>query len=410
MPTFRYSGRDASGAQVSGDLEVASSELAASLLAGRGIIPLRIEAQPEAEAERAPWRLFGERGHLTLTELQIFSQQMHALLRAGLPILRSLGAIQESATRPPVAQLMGDIGASLDQGNELSAALRRHPDDFPSLYVAMVRVGEQTGRLDTVLKRLAEWLAFERDTRERVKAAVRYPTFVVIAMMAAMLVINLFVIPRFANVYQSMQVELPLITRVLIGFSGFMIAWWPLMLAAAAAAVFGFRRWRVSEAGGLAWDRLMLRVPVIGRILHNAALGRFARSMSMALRSGVPVPQSIHLIAQAVGNAFMSRRLERVRTGIERGESLHRACAAAGVFNPLVLQMISVGEESGTLDEMLEHMADFYAHDVDYDLKRLSSAIEPILIVLLGGMVLVLALGVFLPIWDLGQAAMRRGA
>lgn len=410
MPTFRYSGRDASGAQVSGDIEVASSELAASLLAGRGIIPLRIEAQAEAESGRASMRLFGDGGHMTLTELQIFSQQMHALLRAGLPILRSLGAIQESATRPNVARLMGDIGASLDQGNELSAALRRHPDDFPTLYVAMVRVGEQTGRLDTVLKRLAEWLAFERDTRERVKAAVRYPTFVVIAMMAAMLVINLFVIPRFANVYQSMQVELPLITRVLIGFSGFMTAWWPMMLAGLAAAFYGFRRWRASEAGALSGDRLMLRMPVIGRILHNAALGRFARSMSMALRSGVPVPQAIHLIAQAVGNAFMSRRLERVRTGIERGESLHRACAAAGVFNPLVLQMISVGEESGTLDEMLEHMADFYAHDVDYDLKRLSSAIEPILIVLLGGMVLVLALGVFLPIWDLGQAAMRRGA
>jgi MSHA biogenesis protein MshG len=189
-----------------------------------------------------------------------------------------------------------------------------------------------------------------------------------------------------------------------------MTAWWPMMLAGLAAAFYGFRRWRASEAGALSGDRLMLRMPVIGRILHNAALGRFARSMSMALRSGVPVPQAIHLIAQAVGNAFMSRRLERVRTGIERGESLHRACAAAGVFNPLVLQMISVGEESGTLDEMLEHMADLYAHDVDYDLKRLSSAIEPILIVLLGGMVLVLALGVFLPIWDLGQAAMRRGA
>jgi MSHA biogenesis protein MshG len=408
MPTYAYQGRDLSGAAVSGNLEVPSPDAAAAILMGRGITPVRIE-QTTSARERAARLGFGSTAGMTSDELQLFSRQLHALLRGGLPILRSLASMAESATRPAVAKLLGDLCSGLDQGRELSTAMARHPNDFPALYVAMVRVGEQTGRLDDILKRLAVWLEFDRKARERVKAALRYPSFVVAAMAIAMVVVNLFVIPRFAGVYKSMKVELPWMTRLLIGFSDLMIAWWPLLLAGAVGGALAFRAWRRTDPGRLAWDRLTLLLPIAGRILRHAALARFARSLAMSLRSGVPASQGIQLVASTVGNAFMAERFDRLRAGIERGESLLRGCAATGVFTPMVLQMIAVGEESGSLDEMLEHVAEFYEEDVDYDLQRLSSAIEPVLILLLGGVILVLALGVFLPIWDLGKAALTRG-
>ncbi len=408
MPTFAYTGRDNAGAPVSGSIDVGTREMAASMLLGRGVIPLSIEST-SATGRTASGFSLGADKHLTLEELQIFSRQLQALLRGGLPILRALGSMQESATRPALARLFGDLCSSLDQGRELSAAMARHPNHFPALYVAMVRVGEQTGRLDDVVRRLADWLEFERKTRERVKSALRYPSFVILAMAIALVVVNLFVIPRFATVYQTMRVDLPWMTRLLIGMSNFTLNWWPAILAGCAAGIFGFRGWRRSIDGALVWDRIVLRLPIAGRILRNAALARFSRSLAMGLRSGLPAAHAVQLVAQAVGNAFVAQRLERVRSGIERGESLLRSCTATGVFTQMVLQMVAVGEESGTLDEMLDHVADFYEQDVDYDLQRLSSAIEPILIVVLGAIVLVLALGVFLPIWDLGKAALGKG-
>ncbi len=408
MPTYAYQGRDLSGAAVSGNLEVPSPDAAAAILMGRGITPVRIE-QATSARERAARLGFGSTAGMTSEELQLFSRQLHALLRGGLPILRALGSMQESATRPAIARLLADLCASLDQGRELSAAMARHPRDFPTLYIAMVRVGEQTGRLDEILARLAAWLEFDRKSRERVKAALRYPSFVLAAMAIALVVVNVFVIPRFAGVYKSMRVELPWMTRALIGFSDFVLGWWPALLALVVGGAFAFRAWRRTDAGRVAWDRLTLRLPIAGRILRHAALARFARSLSMSLRSGLPASLGIQLVAHTVGNEFMASRFERLRTGIERGESLLRGCAATGVFTPMVLQMIAVGEESGTLDEMLEHVAEFYEEDVDYDLQRLSAAIEPVMILLLGGVVLVLALGVFLPIWDLGKAALGRG-
>ena len=407
MPTFSYTGRDSSGAAVSGSIDVGTREMAASMLLGRGVIPLSIESAGAAGKPASGFSLGADKS-LTLEELQIFSRQLQALLRGGLPILRALSSMQESATRPALARLFGDLCSSLDQGRELSAAMARHPNHFPTLYVAMVRVGEQTGRLDDVVRRLADWLEFERKTRERVKSALRYPSFVILAMAIALVVVNLFVIPRFATVYQTMRVDLPWMTRLLIAMSNFTVNWWPAILAGCAGGIFGFRGWRRSIEGALVWDRIVLRLPIAGRILRNAALARFSRSLAMGLRSGLPAAHAVQLVAQAVGNAFVAQRLERVRSGIERGESLLRSCTATGVFTPMVLQMVAVGEESGTLDEMLDHVADFYEQDVDYDLQRLSSAIEPILIVVLGAIVLVLALGVFLPIWDLGKAALGK--
>jgi MSHA biogenesis protein MshG len=244
--------------------------------------------------------------------------------------------------------------------------------------------------------------------RNQVKSALRYPIFVIMAMAVAIVVINLFVIPEFAKVYKGFNAELPALTKVLIGFSNFMVASWPMLLALLIAAIFAFRRYTQTTAGRYAWDSAKLGIPVAGKIVLKATLARFARSFALSMRSGLPVVQGLSLVAQTVDNTFVAGKIEKMRTGVERGESVLRTALGAEIFTPVVLQMLMVGEESGALDDMMEEIAEMYQREVEYELKTLGAQIEPILIICLGVLVLILALGVFLPIWDLGQAALRK--
>jgi MSHA biogenesis protein MshG len=286
--------------------------------------------------------------------------------------------------------------------------MARHPGVFGPFYLAMIRVGEMTGRLTEAFARLAEHIEFELDVRARVKQALRYPTMVLIAIAIAMVVINLFVIPTFATVFAGFKAQLPAMTRLLLGISAFTVAWWPLLAAAVIGGIWGTRVWLATPAGRYAWDKAKLKLPIAGPIVLKATLARFARSFAMASKSGVPITRSMSVVAQTVDNAFIGQRIEQMREGVERGESLSRCAAAAGVFTPVVLQMIAVGEETGELDTLLVEVAQMYERETDYAIKGLSASIEPVLLTIIGAMVLVLALGVFLPLWNLGQAAAGR--
>jgi MSHA biogenesis protein MshG len=232
--------------------------------------------------------------------------------------------------------------------------------------------------------------------------------FVVAAMAVALLVVNLWVIPAFAQVYKGFGAELPLMTRVLIGFSDFMVAWWHVLIVAAVGAGVGFHWYVGTPAGEYRWDRFRLGLPIAGQIVRKATLSRFARSFALATKSGVPIIQALSTVAQTVDNAYIADRIEGMRAAVERGESVLRAAIGTGVFTPVVLQMIAVGEETGALDDLMQEIAEMYQREVEYDLKTLSQQIEPILIVMLGILVLILALGIFLPIWDLGKTAMHK--
>jgi MSHA biogenesis protein MshG len=348
------------------------------------------------------------RKKVTSIDVQLFSRQIYTLLKSGVPIMRGLAGLQESAISTSFARIIKDLRDSLDAGRELSIAMGRHPAVFTPFYLSMVKVGEMTGRLEEVFLRLFDHLEFDRDMRDRVKTALRYPTFVVVAMLVAMVVVNVFVIPKFAAVFKSFGAELPLMTRVLLATSEFTVAWWPVLLSAGVVAVFGFRAWTRSSQGRLTWDRHKLRLPVAGKIIHKATMARFARSFALSMRSGVPIVQALTVVSQTADNAFLSSRIEQMRDGVERGESILRTSTAANVFTPIVLQMIAVGEETGSLDDLMDEIAQMYEREVDYELKTLSSQIEPILISFLGAMVLVLALGIFLPIWDMGSAALHK--
>jgi MSHA biogenesis protein MshG len=287
--------------------------------------------------------------------------------------------------------------------------LARHSTLFGGFYISMIRVGEMTGRLTEVFLRLNEHMEFERDVRERIKQAMRYPIFVMIAMAIAVIILNIFVIPVFAKVFAGFNAQLPLITRGLIGFSNWTLAWWPLLIALTVGGTVMVRSYLRTPEGRYRWDARKIKLPIVGDIVLKATLARFARSFALSSQSGVPLVQALTVVAQTVDNTFIGSRIEQMRDGIERGESISRCAAATGVFTPVVLQMINVGEETGELDNLLFEIAAMYERDTDYAIKGLSAAIEPILLGVIAALVLLLALGVFMPLWNMGQAAMGKG-
>ena len=408
MPTFAYKARNAAGQAVEGTLDGAASGAVVDVLRGMGLTPVEIKERQAVAAKKTAsgGGLFSQR--VTHIDLLLFSRQMHTLLKSGVPIMRALAGLQDAAINPEMKRVIGEVRESLEAGRELSQALARHPRVFSPFYLSMIRVGEATGLLDEVFLRLFEHLEFERYMREQVKSALRYPMFVVLAMAAAIVVVNLFVIPAFAKVFAGFGAQLPLMTRVLLAFSNFMVDYWPMLLGGVVISIFLFRSWLATAAGRYAWDRASLRFPIAGKILHKAALSRFARSFSLGIHSGVPVMQALSNSAQTVGNTFVARSVESMRESVERGESLLRAAITSGIFTPVVLQMVAVGEESGAVDDMMNEIGDMYRQEVEYELKTLSQQIEPILIVMLGVLVLILALGIFLPMWDLGKVAIKR--
>ncbi len=410
MSSFTWKGRNARGELVEGVIDADDDAAVADQLLATGVSPVAIAAKAHVigAATGNAWQAL-RAAPVSTEDVLLFSRQMFTLQRAGVPILRALAGLQASTPKAALVALLADLRASLDQGRELATAMARHPAVFDGFYLAMIRVGEMTGRLTESFERLASHLEFELDVRARVKQALRYPSMVLVAIAIALVVVNVFVIPTFANVFAGFKAELPLMTRVLLGFSSFTVRWWPLLLAAGVGGAWGVRAYVATPTGRYKWDRLKLRLPIAGPIIMKATLARFARSFAMASRSGVPITRAMTVVSQTVDNAWMGQRIEQMRDAVERGESITRCATAAGFFTPIVLQMIAVGEETGELDSLLIEIAQMYERETDFAIKGLSSAIEPVLLTVIGAMVLVLALGVFLPLWNLGQAAKGGG-
>jgi MSHA biogenesis protein MshG len=410
MALYEWRGRNNRGEAVNGQLEAMTENGVADQLRAIGVVPVHIAAAKVVSEEKTEGLLARlNRKPIVDEDLMVFSRQMYTLNKAGVPILRAFSGLQASANKPAMVDLLKDIRSSLDQGRELSAAMARHQNLFGGFYISMIRVGEMTGRLTEVFLRLNEHMEFEKDVRERIKQAMRYPIFVMIAMAVAVIILNIFVIPVFAKVFAGFNAQLPLLTRGLLGFSTWMLKWWPMLIAMGIGIWLGARAYLRTTQGRYNWDARKLKLPIVGEIILKATLARFARSFALSSQSGVPLVQALTVVAQTVDNAFIGARIEQMRDGIERGESISRCAAATGVFTPVVLQMINVGEETGELDNLLFEIAGMYERETDYAIKGLSAAIEPILLAVIGVLVLILALGVFMPLWNMGQAAMGKG-
>ena len=409
MPAFAYRGRDARGGLVTGRLEGADTGAVADQLLAIGVTPVEILPAGAGTPIEAPewWRRLSA-PPITDIDVMLFSRQMYTLLKAGVPIMRALAGLQQSTNNRSLAEVIGDLRTSLDAGRELSAAMRGHPKVFGTFYVSVIRIGESTGDLDQSFNRMFEYMEFDKEIRDRIKAAVRYPIIVLVVIAVAIGIVNFAVVPAFAKIFEAQKVPLPLLTQVLIGTSNFFLAYWWAMLGALVVGVVGAQMYVGTEQGRYVWDRWKTHIPLAGPIILRATLARFARGMALAMRAGVPIVQAMSVVAEVVSNSHMALRIRSMRDGVERGESVLRTATAAGIFTPVVLEMISVGEETGELDDLMTEVADMYEREVDYDIKNLAANIEPILTVVLGAMVLVLALGVFLPLWGLGNVLLKK--
>jgi MSHA biogenesis protein MshG len=407
VATFDYIGRDSKGRQVKGELEAANATVAAEILSQRQIIPIAIElsvAKSSGSFATTDVKELLGLSSVTLDDLIVFCRQMYALMRSGVPILRAINGLADSTSSKQLAQALDKIAQQLEGGRTLSSALHQHPKIFAPLFVAVVHVGENTGKLDEAFAKLAAYLEREQETRNRIKAALRYPTMVIIAIVIAMFILNIKVIPVFAGMFQRLGADLPWATQMLITSSNFFQAYWPHMIVAMLLIIWGVKQYLATEKGRFAWDKRKLKLPVVGSIIERSILSRFSHSFAIVLKAGVPMTSGLSLVADAVDNSFMKHKILKMRQGIESGESLLRTAHNSRLFTPLVLQMMAVGEETGRVDELLEEVADYYEREVDYELSNLTAKIEPILITIVAIMVLILALGIFTPMWDMMSA------
>lgn len=403
MPIFEYKGRDISGKLVTGTLNLPNAEAVTKELARSQIIPISIKQH----RDKIDWSLLLTsplefRGP-NLLDLMLLNRQLYSLTRSGVPIIRAIKLVLENTKNRKLREALETVITDLESGVALHMAFRRAPTIFPSLMVALVEVGENSGSLDEVFRQITVHFEREMETVRNIKVAVRYPFIVLIALVAAIILINIFVIPAFASFFAKFHSKLPLPTRMLIGFSDFMVAYWHLLVGCFVALGSGFSYYIHTVSGRLWWDGFKTKIPIFGSIIYRALLARFARVFALSYRTGVPLLDTIGLISKSVDNVYVGEKVNIMRNFIEHGESITSAAAASGLFSPIIIQMMTIGEETGEIDKLLDEVAVVYEEEVSYETKRLGDAIEPLLITLIAGMVLILALGVYLPMWDLSK-------
>ncbi|MGB0495080.1 MAG: type II secretion system F family protein [Kangiellaceae bacterium] len=407
MPNFQYTAVLASGKSSQGVMDAADEEAVADRLLSSGATPISVK-----EAENASGLMQKDLGDIfqvktvQLQDIVMFSRQMFSLTKAGIPLTRAINGLKESSSSKPLKTALEAIHSDLNSGTNLATAFSRHPNVFSELYVSLIHVGENSGRLEEAFLQIARYLELEQETSQRIKSATRYPVIVLTLIMAALFIINIFVLPEFAKMFSAFNAgELPLATRMLMATSNFFVNYWPHVFILGIMIYFAIQYYLKTSKGALLWDEQKLKLPIFGSIIYRSLLSRFSRTFAMMSRSGMPLISSLNITGRVVDNHWVAGHIINMRDGVERGESISQVAQRTELFSPLILQMINVGEETGQLDNMLDEVADFYENQVDYDLKKVSDYIEPVLIVFIGIVVLILALGVYLPMWDLASSA-----
>jgi MSHA biogenesis protein MshG len=398
MPKYSYTAKDSKGIESVGKTEALDLADAVRSLRAKGLNPVKLNEVQEVAVKT---------GSIKPEDLEIFCQQMATMSDSGLPMSKSISALGTSSSSKGLRAACASIVDGLGSGLTLDACVSRHPEVFDGYFQAMVKAGEATGRLPESFARLCAHLEFQREISTKTKAALRYPITVMGFMVAALFIVNIFVIPAFGKAFASFGAELPYFTKLLLAFSHFMVDNWKLLLGAAAGLAMGARAYVKTKAGALAWAKFKIKMPLFGELAHKAALARYCAALAAAYAAGMPIYQAVALVADTSGNAWMGERLKAVKPSLERGRGLVGAFAEVEAFTPLAIQMVAVGEETGRLDDQLNKVASMYRQMVDRDLRALSDKIEPIMMVFLGALVLVLALGILLPIWDLSSVALQ---
>jgi type IV pilus assembly protein PilC len=401
MPeTFQYKVKDKTGKLVEGSLEAENAQLVVSKLRSMGFVPIEIEQQGGPGVHRE-LKIPGLSDRVKLKDVAVFSRQFATMINSGLSLLRSLYILAEQTESKALAEIVNQVRMDVEKGSSLSAALAKHPKAFNRLYVSMVRAGEVGGALDSVLLRLADTIEKQVELRRKVKSAMTYPTVVAILVLTIVTAMLLFVIPMFQNIYKELGGTLPVPTQVLINISSVCRRFWYIIFFGEIGAAWGFRRWINSEEGRKRWDAIKLRVPIFGKLVRKTALARFSRTLSALVRSGVPILESLEIVADTSGNHVVAEAVRDTQGAVKRGDPLSKNLENHEVFPPMVVQMMAVGEETGALDDMLDKIADFYDQEVEATVDALTSLIEPLLIVVMGVCVGGMIISLYLPMFNI---------
>ncbi len=398
MTTFSYKAVDQRGAQAVGKIDGDNKAAVAASLRNQGFTVLDLNEVKQG------WGQIDIGGRIKSKDLTVFSRQFATMVNSGLSMLRCLYVLEEQTPNKKLARVIGEIRADVEAGISLSDSLEKHPKVFSRLYVSMVRAGELGGILDEVLNRLAAQLEKEDSIRRAVKSAMVYPILIGSFAILVLFGMVLFLIPIFAGMYKELgDAKLPMLTRIMVGFSDLLRSWYGLIfLAAVIFLVWGIRRLKHTERGRETWDRIKLRIPMgIGQIIRKLAVARFSRTLGTLISSGVPILQAIEITGQAAGNAVIEKAMDQVQQSVKEGQSITKPLEGVSVFPAMVTQMISVGEETGSLDAMLGKIADFYEDEVNASIKSLTSILEPILMLGVGGIVGVVVISMYLPIFNM---------
>ena len=401
MPTFSWKGRTASGATASGELAAGSQTDVVAALRQKKIIPTSIKVKEEKKG----LTLFGSR--VSRHALSVFTRQFSTMLNAGLPLLSCLEILGKQTESAGLRRVLAEVRGDVEGGLSLADALRRQPKVFDNLYVNMVESGETGGALDVILLRLATYLEKMEVLMRKIKGAMIYPAIISLVAAGAISVMLLFVIPIFAQMFEGVGAELPVMTQVVIGMSNLLKVWAIPGIIIIIALFTILRRWHKTESGAKAMDPLLLKMPVFGDLMKKQSIARFSRTLSTLLSSGVPIIDALEITARSSGNWVVEDAILKARTSIKGGENIADPLSKTTVFPPMVTQMIAIGEASGGLDEMLSKVADFYDAEVDQAVENLTSALEPLIMVVLGGIVGFLVISMYLPIFQLAGTVME---
>lgn len=394
------------GEMVAGNMDAPDADTVGLELGRMGHFPIKIKsaemAQAEAKEKIDPLERFQK---VKPQELVLFTRQMSTLFNAGIPILGILVAMEEQVESPKFRRTVKQIRLDIESGNSMSEAMEKHPAIFSELYISMIAAGEAGGVMDELLARLADLLEKQADTDAKVKGAMKYPKMVVSAMILAVTILMWKVVPVFVNMFAKAKIELPMATKILIGANKAFFDYWYLMLGGTILLIFAFKKYTATEKGRYQWDLFMLKVPILGPIVLRSSMAKFARVFSTLQAGGVSILEILNVTAKVVDNSVISGIVRGLKDSVQEGTGLAAPLKKSGLIPPLVIQMIAAGEDSGSLDEMLRKVADYYDQEVDSAVKNLSTMIEPILLLFMAAMVLFLALAIFVPMWDMSKMA-----
>ncbi len=398
MPKFSYSGRDEHGVSVEGELEAPSLEMAQNQLLAQDVIPLSVDETSEYKGSGSFFFLGPK---IKIPELLLFTKQMRTMINAGISITQVFGILHEQSTNPVMVKTLDAMGVDIREGSTLSDAFEKHTDVFPDLYCALIRAGEVSGALPTILERVIYITEHEYRLREDIKAAMRYPKIVVFVLAIAFFVLLTFVIPKFVGVFNNVGLELPLPTRICIWMHEALTSYWHYMIVSALTLFISIKLYVKTETGAYYRDLMLLNLPILGPLFTKSAMARFASILSTLTASGITILAAIKIISDTLGNAAIGREFDRLSEQMEEGHGIAKPLQEAKFFPPMVVNMVAIGEESGSLEEMLRQISIHYDYEVEYATKGLAEAIGPILIIMLTAVVGFFALAVVLPMWDL---------